>query len=264
MKRWPWIAGLLLGALAAPAELPPASYAALSAVATGPSFVVQARDRASAEAGVRQVLRIQAEICTILATSAPPPARVLWFTERIDWTNCLAAVGFPDTDRSLAGADYIAIHSTSNDAGEALAHEMVHAALKQTAFYPLPLWLEEGFALFTGWRVASAIARRDGLDLQRSLPALQETDLLPLDRVLLLRDYPAPPAENRAFYRQAEELVRYLVERHGDEGFRLLARRMAKGDSLQHCLERRFNYGEENYRRLEAIVRSRSTNKQAW
>jgi hypothetical protein len=103
-----------------------------------------------------------------------------------------------------------------------IAHEVVHLRLTSSGESPLPLWLEEGFANYAGWRCAVAINHARGITLYRNLPALDESRILPLSSLMALTAYPADPEDAKVFYRQSEEWVAALVEVRGPEVMRTL------------------------------------------
>ena len=213
--------------------------------------------------GLALVFRMNAEVCRAFVVTSAPPRFVAWYTDAAAWSN-FNANSEGGEGRGRCGAGSIAIFSATNDANESLAHELVHHVLKQTSPGPLPLWFEEGCAMFFGWRTAQALARADGRELVRSLPALSEDELLPADVVFGCLHYPAMAKSNRAFYRQSEEMVRALDEKFGDAGLRKLVAALARDGDLGHCLKREFEYGESAVRQMTQMMNARATQKQAW
>ncbi len=245
------------------AQVEPVAGGTLRASVSESGVVVRAENEETARAGLACVFRMNAEICRAFAVTSPPPRFVAWYTDAAAWSNFSGHAGGAD-GRGLCGAGSIAILAATNDGCEPLAHELVHLVLKQSSPGPLPLWFEEGGALFFGWRAAQAVARTDGRNLVRSLPALHEDELLPTDVIFGCLNYPVLPGSKFAYYRQSEELVRALDEKLGDEGVRKLFVALAGDADLGHCLKREFEYGEADVRLIADMMRARATHKQSW
>ena len=257
-------AGLLFFAFALPVfgQLPQADEVALPAMASASGVVVRAADGEAAHAALSSVFQMNTEVCGLLGVTSRPPRYVAWYTSARSWD---AFNGKPDSSSEtmgLAGARSIAILSTTNDAGEPLAHEIVHLALKQTSEGPLPLWFEEGCASFFGWQAAKTVASGSGHNLVRTQPALKESELLTHDVLFGCLNYPATPGANRAFYRQSEETVRLLAEHLGGAGFHRLAVLLAANRDLHECMKKGFGFLDGDFKQLEMAVDVRATSRQ--
>ncbi len=92
---------------------------------------------------------------------------------------------------------------------EILPHEIAHALLQHRLGYPraLPLWLNEGFAV---WCEPEFSQRRFRRIAQQ---ALRERSLLRVERILAAETYPG--GRINLFYAQSASLVEYLVARRG-------------------------------------------------
>jgi hypothetical protein len=251
-----------IAALAARAQVFESAGELLPASAAESNLVVRAANAAAASEGMKAVRQLHAEICGLLLVTSPPPRYVAWFTDAGAWSNFSAHSGADIEGRGLAGNGSIAVLAQTNGAHEALAHELVHLALKQTSTGPLPLWFEEGCANHFGWLAAQAVARTQGRNLVRTLPAMSPSELLTHDVLLGCLNYPATVTADRAFYREAEELVRYLHENIGPGGFRDLAVALAKNNDLRDCLRSRFGYRDDDLKTLDRAIDVRSTTRQ--
>lgn len=251
-----------LAALPAFAQFEAAISNALPCDVVASNVEVRAASPAAAAEGLQTVLRLNDEVCALLNVTSPPPRLVAWFTAGASWTNFLRRAGIEPEGRSMVGGHFIAVLVAPDDPGESLAHELIHATLKNTSPGPLPLWFEEGMACHYGWLAAKNAARAQGRDLMRTLPELDEKALLDFEALLAAGDYPHPPAANRSFYRQSEELVGLLAERLGAVGLQTVARGLARGEPLRDWLKKELGYSDASLRRLERAVTVRSTVKQ--
>ena len=181
-----------------------------------------------------------------------------WLGSTPDTTNrsLLAIVDDPKLWQSLADRHGLRHDSLAmqiqrelylkDDLGQAarpdrIAHEVVHLRLTSSGDSSLPLWLEEGFANYAGWRCAVAINRTRDITLYRNVPALDESRILPLSALMSITAYPSDPEDAKAFYRQSEEWVAALVETHGSEAIRTLIEkarsfRIDQPDGLREAL----------------------------
>lgn len=112
-----------------------------------------------------------------------------------------------------------------------LAHELVHARLYREFGEVVPLWLDEGLAEYLSWRIAGAYQRRHRqLHLVRELPAVEPDEWLAWDEFFNIQDYPDDPERNRIFYRQSYEVLRFLVERLGEDHLGAFVRQVIESD----------------------------------
>ena len=118
---------------------------------------------------------------------------------------------------------------------EGVAHEFVHMEVRARG--PVPLWFEEGLAGFLGWTYASEEAHALlGASLRRQLDPIDRKMLMDAKKIFKMKAYPKGVDENNAFYRQVEELVRYLDERIGRDQLLGVMRRLADGDKIDDVL----------------------------
>ena len=114
-----------------------------------------------------------------------------------------------------------------------IAHELVHAALAGLGRHPLPLWLEEGCAVyFSGEHI-------DVPPLTVPRPAsLAELDAL-LEAAASHPDFDAWQA-SRTYYQQARSLITYLVNRGGVHNVIAMVSAVKQGLHVDVALNRYF------------------------
>ncbi len=125
-----------------------------------------------------------------------------------------------------------------------IPHEMVHYRLWQAyGREDLPLWLEEGLAVFLGWESALAYQQTRGLNLYRQQEAVEETDWFPWSELFAMKTYPDKPVRTAAFYRQTGRLLKEVVDGIGEERLGALVETLVHGQqSLRHVLETEYGW----------------------
>lgn len=124
-----------------------------------------------------------------------------------------------------------------------IPHEMVHFRLRQAYPDRLPLWLEEGLALFLDWELASAYQANRGLVLFREEAPPPAGAFIGRETLFHMRRYPRDLAEMRAFYRASETWVTALQALLGPEQISVLVERMTRPRAdLQDVLEELMNW----------------------
>lgn len=136
-------------------------------------------------------------------------------------------------------------------------HEMVHLAMWRVYGRRLPLWLEEGAAAYLGWRIAEAYRGTPGRLLVRALPPVRESDVRDLDGLTATWEYPETRGAGVAFYRGAEELVRAIARRVGDDRLDELLEAGVGGAPWRELLVKQFGFTDGDFSALEAEVRMR-------
>lgn len=140
---------------------------------------------------------------------------------------------------------------------EDVFHEIVHLRLRAACRQGLPLWLEEGLALDLGWRIMAAYHLPEATLLRRHRPPADPSRLLSMPDLEALREYPEDPAALRAFYCQAEALVRGIIELVGEERLPEFVRSACGATaSWREILRDQFGCEKEYLDRLEARVTS--------
>lgn len=109
----------------------------------------------------------------------------------------------------------IFLYECDNLFSKVLPHELGHlileVVLNPSRNYTVPLWLHEGFAQLQ--------EERDYLqELIKIKLAHGRKKLIPLDRLIMLKGYPAGFFHNSLFYLYSEALVRFLIEEQTREG----------------------------------------------
>ncbi|MFH0908089.1 MAG: hypothetical protein V1929_04945 [bacterium] len=145
-----------------------------------------------------------------------------------------------------------------------VAHEIVHARLRNAYGADIPLWIDEGLANFLGWNIAEAYARLQARDLSRNLAAVEQGLVVGLNELASWNTYPDDPAAAQAYYRQIEELVRAVNEQIHDDRMRDLVGAACRGKTgLRELLKVEFGYSDENVDKLEQTVKERSTSNRS-
>lgn len=146
-----------------------------------------------------------------------------------------------------------------------LPHEIVHFRLWQQYGDGVPVWLDEGLAGYVGWVVADAYQSQKGTQLVRTLPQLAPEELMPLDELTAVSEYPEGEEAIQAFCRQAEELIRAIAERRGDAKLGGLAKAVAAEKvPWREYLRSRMGYSSDDFGRLSDLVRTRAQEGEGW
>ena len=126
-----------------------------------------------------------------------------------------------------------------------LRHELAHVALADLK--RLPLWLNEGVAVWTSERVS--------FERMRTLAQARLTgELLPIST--LSRAFPSSPTRAQLAYAQSAHFVTHLADEHGAESLKGVLQDMRAGVTLREASERRF---ERPLHQLEARWRAQLT-----
>lgn len=253
------VAVIAMFAVAARAQLPPYPTDVLKASASISGTVVRAADEAAARRGLAVTTQLHARICALLSVTTAAPQSVAWFTDAAAWKKYIGNSGAHIKGRGVSALGSVAVLVDEADEDEPLAHELVHQVLKSTCRAPVPLWFEEGAATCFGWMAAKELTwTMEQRRVVRTLPEMQQKDLIGTRQLLESRDYPATDAENFAFYRQAEELVRVLHERLGPEKFRALTVELEKSHDLRAVLAEKFSINEGGWADVTSSMRARA------
>lgn len=123
-----------------------------------------------------------------------------------------------------------------------LAHELTHVVLFRFVGGKVPLYLNEGYADFIGFK---AIALKFGGDeyAMRTVSKVPAKYYMPLEKLAALKLYPKGLEETDNFYLQSQLLVRFLIERRGTVKFCELLKNASDFKSLNYGLRR--VYGED-------------------
>lgn len=181
-------------------------------------------------------------------------SHVYIFEDEREWRRFLQMAGIPQWTVSFAIGDELFLNVRRQRGSErfdsqTLAHETTHAVVAR--LFPQarwPLWLNEGFAEYMGSASVAAHRRqtvgRHQARLTRATMSLSE--------MAALERYPEDPLQISRLYQSAEALVRFLIEQHGMEPFRLFVLQViAEGDPEAALL----TVYEDDYTSLEDFER---------
>lgn len=256
------MAGVLLGMLLAAAwtapAVPPSLAGDLPATTTWGAWTLRAADTNLATIWRRHAQAMQRGLDDILKATVPSQLVVGVFADSNAWSRFAREVGGGEGNRGLSGADFVVVSASDRTAIDALAHEMVHVAIKQMTDRPVPLWMEEGLA----YRLGRMVAQTADPSRINEIPALPLDSLLAADHVLNATDYPTDPVRMRSFCRQSEELAGLVWEAGPPDDIRQVMRRLGRGDSLRDCMKKQFKYDAKRWEELLDAMRVRSTTAQ--
>lgn len=190
---------------------------------------------------------------------APTSGTVVLLADPESWRRLLRQAGLrPDAQAFQYQQEIYLLwtgHTVSNTTR--LAFELAHLRVGQVCGARSPLWLDEGLCGYLSWDITQRYYALQHRRLTLSRPAVEPRNKLSLADVLAYRTPPDDPVTARAFYRQAEELVRALVRRFGRE--RLIEFLQALCDTsttLADLLRTRFQYGAEDWAALEGEMQA--------
>ncbi len=124
-----------------------------------------------------------------------------------------------------------------------LAHEITHVIAFRFLDGPIPLFLNEGFAEYIGYKAAALKA--DGEEYRvRTIQQIPADKWIPADRLARMESY---PEDIEIFYRQAELAVRYLLTRQPARLFYPFLKDVSKGASLEKALMTYYSIGLEHF-----------------
>ncbi|MEM7393962.1 MAG: hypothetical protein AAF492_16610 [Verrucomicrobiota bacterium] len=131
-------------------------------------------------------------------------------------------------------------------------HEAVHLYLTRAYGRDIPLWLEEGLAVYYGWKNADAFYASKELTLSRLLPRIDLSDAFSLNVLLTMKSYPRKTEANRVYYRQTGALMAALVEMMSEDEVSRLTRLIVRGDKkLVDVLKKHYAWDAARFKRLE-------------
>lgn len=129
-----------------------------------------------------------------------------------------------------------------------LAHELTHVILYRLMGDRVPLFLNEGYAEYIGYK---AVAMKfDGDEFSsRTIKKISDKYYQKLSWLSAARVYPKGLEETASFYLQCELFVRYLIERHGAEKFYDFLKSMVQSKSLAYSLRQIYQLGLDTVER---------------
>ncbi len=84
----------------------------------------------------------------------------------------------------------------------------------------MPLWLEEGLAVWLGWEIALAYQETRHFRLYRQQEPVPDEHRIPWSVLFALDRYPEKPVHMAAFYRQTGALMQEITDGIGEERLR--------------------------------------------
>ena len=117
---------------------------------------------------------------------------------------------------------------------EVLAHELTHIIVFRFLDGPIPLFLNEGFAVFMQYKAVSVQADGNEFNL-RILKLIPPAEYIPLKTLVGTRNYPAGQVE--IFYQESELFVRFLIQTYGNKNFYSLLKKISGGASFEGVLK---------------------------
>lgn len=261
--------GLLALGQAASAEAPPLSALGRQAMGflppapasrTTPAFVFFAPTPAVAEEAAALGEFAWRELGAALGLPpAPAGGAVILLADPESWRGLLRQGGLRPDAQAFQYRQEICLLWTGNAVSNTarLAFELAHLRVGQVCGARSPLWLDEGLCGYLSWDITQRYYALQHRRLTLSRPAVAPRNKLSLADVLACRTPPDDPVAARAFFRQAEELVRALVRRFGQD--RLVEFLQALCDTsttLEDLLRARFQYGAEDWAGLEGEMQA--------
>ena len=168
---------------------------------------------------VRQGRHAHYKLNTYLGVvSAKPEGHIFVLDDGGLWERVLRKAGHRVDSSAVSLGDEIFVLREPRGGmyGEKLAHEMAHVRMRRLYGGGVPLWLDEGVASYVAWNVARDYYDLLNRELVRTRPPVDPLDMMALDDLARVDAYPRSLESARAFYRQAEELIRQVALRIGD------------------------------------------------
>jgi len=173
------------------------------------------------------------------------------------WTGVIRKADRRRDSLAMQVRNDIFILKSSNEAANVvrIPHELVHYRLWQEYGRKVPVWLDEGLAGCLGWRMAESYKRKSGRQLIRKIPAVKKNDLLTLEELTGMSEYPGGPGKAPAFYRQSEELIRGIARKIGYDKLAEFVKAVAgDGRDWRVFLRERFSYSDHDFEWLEGEI----------
>jgi hypothetical protein len=139
-----------------------------------------------------------------------------------------------------------------------LAHEITHLVMYRFVGPGVPLWLNEGFAEYTGMKCYATFLRTRGYAAKPVTRMVSETAYIPLPTLTGYTAYPSDPVQVGTFYRQSERLVRFLAAKDKSRFLKLLEE-ISKGARFESALQRNFGLIFSSVNQLEAAFKPYAT-----
>ncbi len=135
--------------------------------------------------------------------------------------------------------------------GNTLGHETAHLVIDRFFGSNVPVWLNEGYAEYISRVSYASYFRARGYDSHSRTETLTPAAYIPLEQLTNLLTYPADVRQVRAFYTEAEKLVRFLNTADKAK-FQALLQALATGRMLDSALYSAYGSRFANVHSLEA------------
>ncbi len=191
------------------------------------------------------------------------PIHIFIVDDVAHWDDLMKASGWREDSQAVSVGKSLFLKSGTNLHNRIdLTHELVHYFIQHDLPHALPLWLEEGLAMYWGWELTADYFRTLGLHMHRQQKPPATGNLFALQELLSQLTYPTDPERNRAFYYQSEVLMKALYERLGDEGLRELLHSSANDfrNPVKFFIER-MDFTQNELETLRGIVEQQTVNK---
>jgi hypothetical protein len=146
--------------------------------------------------------------------------------------------------------------------GHTLGHEVTHLVIERFFGAGVPLWLNEGYAEYSGMRCYAAFNRARGYNARPTSRVVPGDLYLPISQLSSMMSYPQDTAQVGAFYMESERLVRFL-ESADKAGFGTFLEAMSKGNRFETALSKGFGARFSNLDALDKAFKPYATDANA-
>lgn len=123
--------------------------------------------------------------------------------------------------------------------GYSLGHEVTHLVIHRFYGSGVPVWLNEGYAEYSGIRCYAAFNRARGYMARPVSRSVPDGLYIPVGQLTTMVTYPKDEAQVAAFYAESNRLVRFL-EKTDKRGFGIFLDAMSKGNRFDTALNKGF------------------------
>ena len=145
----------------------------------------------------------------------PGKNHIFIFANRNMWDEFQKILGRPESSQSLTNGWELFMrhepHWTYSEGG--LAHEIAHITIFKFMEGPLPLFLNEGVAVFVSSCLMKEVLGQKGYR-PALIPYLGESEYIPLKEISAMASY--PEGRTNIFYREGDWFIRFLVTTYGN------------------------------------------------
>lgn len=182
------------------------------------------------------------------------------------WEKLIQKHGFrPDGLAMQLGRELFVLTARADgDMARRVVHELVHVRMRELCADNLPLWLDEGTALYLGNEVEREFLEKQGEDADKSF-SRGEVRAMSLKQAERQNAYPPDTYQARAFYATTEAVVAWTVQQLGEEVFPDVIRAACDGRDIDFLslLSDRFGVTTEQSRKLHRMLDGMVTYRRA-